>query len=513
MMIVLQLRGRLLIAAAAFCLELLSSSSFAADAERLAKQIEPFLTSDTAVVAHLDATRIEAAPLFETVRQWTGQPKEESARHEQVFASQLKSFREAGGKEVFFLIEPTDLPFQGPLLAIPIAAESDAKIAELFKPLGLTTARQGTMLLAGKEDQVLRRPGADAPKTNLGEALEAAGDGVLQIAILPSDDHRRVAEELYPKLPEEIGGGETKQLTRSVEWLAVGIDPPPKLKLTATIGAASPEAAAKVNEIARRTFSALAQVPELKRSVPQLAELLKAAAPKVDGSRLTIILNGDRREGPTLQSVLQPALLQSRRAAMRSQSVNNLKQIALAMHMYVDPHKTFPPAYLAKDGKPLLSWRVLILPYLEQQELYKQFNLDEPWDSEHNRALLKQMPKVYQNPASKVGGEGRTVYLTPRGKDTVFPGAGGIAMKEIRDGTSNTILIVEVDDAHAVEWTRPDDWAFSAEKPSAGLGGGIDDIFNAALADGSVRSIKLNIDPRILRALFTRAGGEAIGEY
>ena len=85
--------------------------------------------------------------------------------------------------------------------------------------------------------------------------------------------------------------------------------------------------------------------------------------------------------------------------AARSQCINNLKQIGLAMHNYHAMHKTFPPAYTVdKAGKPLLSWRVLILPYLEQDALYKEFHLDEPWDSEHNRALIDRMPATYRCP-------------------------------------------------------------------------------------------------------------------
>ena len=86
-------------------------------------------------------------------------------------------------------------------------------------------------------------------------------------------------------------------------------------------------------------------------------------------------------------------------AARRAQSMNNLKQFALAMHNYHDTNGKFPAASsFDKDGKPLLSWRVHVLPYLEQAELYKQFHLDEPWDSEHNKKLIEKMPNVLASP-------------------------------------------------------------------------------------------------------------------
>jgi RNA polymerase sigma factor (sigma-70 family) len=82
--------------------------------------------------------------------------------------------------------------------------------------------------------------------------------------------------------------------------------------------------------------------------------------------------------------------------AQRIKSMNNLRQIMLAIHNYHDANNRLPADVRDKDGKPLLSWRVLILPYLEQDNLYQQFHLDEPWDSEHNLKLLRQMPAVYR---------------------------------------------------------------------------------------------------------------------
>jgi hypothetical protein len=83
----------------------------------------------------------------------------------------------------------------------------------------------------------------------------------------------------------------------------------------------------------------------------------------------------------------------------RIEASNNLKMIGLAMHNYSDGHKTLPPpAIYGKDGTPLLSWRVLLLPYIEQQHLYAKFRLDEPWDSSHNKDFLRYMPPIYQHP-------------------------------------------------------------------------------------------------------------------
>lgn len=215
---------------------------------------------------------------------------------------------------------------------------------------------------------------------------------------------------------------------------------------------------------------------------------------------------------PANQLKLQPAAETRRNAAQRARSTNNMRQISLAMHNYAQANGSFPPAYIAdKNSKPLLSWRVLILPYLERDDLFKQFHLDEPWDSQHNKQLIAQMPTVYKSPNSKVSDQGKTNYLTVRGEDTIFPGKKAIGFAEIRDGLSNTIMTVEASDAKAFVWTKPNDLEYDQQDPMKGLVGLWPDGFIAALADGSVRFIWSSIDPTALKGFFTRNGGEEVG--
>jgi hypothetical protein len=186
-------------------------------------------------------------------------------------------------------------------------------------------------------------------------------------------------------------------------------------------------------------------------------------------------------------------------------SSNNLKQISLSIHNYATTHRAFPPAYVAdKNGKPLLSWRVLILPYLDQENMYRQFHLDEPWNSEHNKALLANMPIVYRTPGSQVTDQFKTNYLSVRGKNTVFSGKRPCNIASIRDGTSNTVMTVEVSDARAVEWTRPDDFEYDPQNPGEGLIGLRDNGFFVGVADGSVRFIRSPKSPEVLNAWFDK---------
>lgn len=216
---------------------------------------------------------------------------------------------------------------------------------------------------------------------------------------------------------------------------------------------------------------------------------------------------------PLVAAMLVPAANASREAAARSQATNNLKQIGLAMHNYHDVHASFPAAASHDDeDKPLLSWRVHVLPYIEQNELYKEFHLDEPWDSEHNKKLIPRMPAVYRTPNHPEIGEGKTVYLVPRGEGTIFEGFDGPRIQDITDGTSNTIMAVEASPERAAIWTAPNELDFAPEQPFAGLGGIHANGFLALFADGSVRFIAQTVDPKTLKALFTAAGGEALGQ-
>jgi beta-lactamase regulating signal transducer with metallopeptidase domain len=198
-------------------------------------------------------------------------------------------------------------------------------------------------------------------------------------------------------------------------------------------------------------------------------------------------------------------------AAMRSESMNQLKMIGLALHNYHGQKKSFPPAAIYDaNGKPLLSWRVALLPYLDAQPLYEQFDLTQPWDSPKNKPLIEKMPDVFRCPASK-SPAGTTVYLAPRGDFTVFPdGPMGVSYRQITDGTSNTIAVVEVNDELAVPWTKPDDWKVDPAAPSRGLGGHFPGVFLAECCDRAAHAIPADTKPEVLNALFTRRGLEII---
>jgi len=230
------------------------------------------------------------------------------------------------------------------------------------------------------------------------------------------------------------------------------------------------------------------------------------------------LVGGSPTSTGVLVALLLPAVQAAREAARRSNASSNYKQITLAMLIYENAQRRFPaPAIVDKAGKPLLSWRVAILPFLEEEELYRQFRLDEPWDSEHNKQLLARMPDVYGDPSlpPEVAGAGLTTVQLPAGKGTAFRDpATGPKIDSITDGTSKTASVIEVSRDRAVPWTKPADHEFDAKKPLDGLGHTTrpGQLFFISFFDGSVHSFDPSVDPDVIRAVMTPDGGEAVGD-
>jgi prepilin-type processing-associated H-X9-DG protein len=222
--------------------------------------------------------------------------------------------------------------------------------------------------------------------------------------------------------------------------------------------------------------------------------------------------------GGILVALLLPAVQAAREAARRSQCSNNLKQIALAFHNYHDTYKTFPPAYIPdEDGNPKHSWRVLILPFLEQQRLYEQYNFDEPWDSPNNKIVGNTAIPVYSCPTDPSSGTlpNQTSYMVVTGPNTVFNGGQAARMRDILDGTSNTILVVE-SAGSGVTWSQPVDidasnvtFPLGARNPNS-TGSFHPGGMNVAMCDGSVRFVSNAIARAVWDALITRDGGERV---
>jgi hypothetical protein len=202
--------------------------------------------------------------------------------------------------------------------------------------------------------------------------------------------------------------------------------------------------------------------------------------------------------------MMAPAVGKLKDSATRLKSANNLKQIGLALHSYHDTYGAMPSAAVVdKKGKPQLSWRVLILPYIEQDNLYREFKLDEPWDSDHNKKLIDKMPAVYSLPA-KGAKSGHTHYRVFVGSGAMWDWIQGTTFAQITDGLSNTWMVVEAEEG--VPWTKPDEFEFDPKQDLPKLGKAFKNGFHVLYGDGSVRFYK--DVPKAAKAMITKAGGE-----
>jgi beta-lactamase regulating signal transducer with metallopeptidase domain len=201
----------------------------------------------------------------------------------------------------------------------------------------------------------------------------------------------------------------------------------------------------------------------------------------------------------------KPALFQSSKL---DQDKDNLKQLGLAMHNYHDRHNHFPPAVvMGPDGKTPHSWRVELLPELDEKQLFEQYQMNERWDSPANKKVLEQMPNVlrcpFDNPKSLNSG-----YYALVGPGTLFEGTKGVRIRDITDGTSNTIMLVEA--KRNIPWTQPEDIAFDTAGPLPALGGFLDGMFAACMADGSVGILNVDLPKDKLKWLILRNDGHPI---
>src|SRR5262245_2962002 len=187
-------------------------------------------------------------------------------------------------------------------------------------------------------------------------------------------------------------------------------------------------------------------------------------------------------------------------------TTNNLKQIALAWHNYESAYGNFPSNEYGKGKTPLLSWRVQILPFIEEEDLYKQFKFDQPWDSENNKKLIEKMPKLFA-PVRGKADPGMTYYLSFTGTNAVLKPGKKVTFAAITDGTSNTLMVAEA--AKPVIWTKPDDLVFNGKELPA-LGGMFDGKFHAAFCDGSVERFRKGVNEKTLRRLIDPQDGEVV---
>jgi hypothetical protein len=482
--------------------------------------------ADAAFFAHADVAALWDTPAFKAIR--AADPKtfaEMTAEAKKVFGTTPDKLRTA----TLFIPKVKD-PNDPEKLGVILTFAAPFDVAKMRAGLGevlpgknkfkLVTPNPTTaVVLVGLDD--IWADARPADKTGpLTDAIKAAATG----------KHAAVIGTALASLPDEVRGDNLPDFVRAFSpilksdavygTLDAGKDFTFDVRVKATTPGQAGEAEKALGllrDLMKEGLNDPLKEVERQGAVKEVATLLKALQTGLGGAkfstdkseaRAVVTIPADQPFGAAWVDGVQKV----REAAAAARSQNNLKQLALAMHNYESTYATFPPAAVCdKTGKPMLSWRVLILPYIEQQELYKQFKLDEPWDSDHNKKLLAKMPPVYSALDKPKPGETTTHYRVFVGNGAGFDYLKGPKIFDIQDGTSNTYMIATA--ADAVPWTKPDEVAFDPEKDTGKLlGAVVGGRVQVAMFDGSVRSLNKVPEKKNLNAHITRAGGEVVAD-
>ena len=220
-----------------------------------------------------------------------------------------------------------------------------------------------------------------------------------------------------------------------------------------------------------------------------------------------VLLGGLLVCGGVVALIAIPGVSRVRMSAQRANSQNNLRQLGIAIHNYHDTYQEFPPA-VVKDanGKPLYSGLVLLLPFMEQQNIYQQFDQSKAWDDPVNRNASRQMIPAFTNPASTDNRMGHSDYMLVGGPNAILSETGKNTFANILDGTSNTIMAVEVGSGNTLEsWAQPVTW-----DPSKPFTGPDPTMVNVLFGDGSVRALPKTTPLQTLRLISDRQDGQPV---
>lgn len=344
-------------------------------------------------------------------------------------------------------------------------------------------------------------------------ALATVQEMPVQILFLPPRYLWSTYADLMPRLPDIWGGTPTTTLTDGIQWAAIGFDPA-SMRLQVTIQSKDAAAAQRLVSELPKLLQRAASMPMVLSVKPALASIkLDEAVVKQDRIELTATNLQELGVSTNVVMKLLGGLIDP---LSTREKMNRFKQLALAIHNYESANKVLPPNQAARgaDGKSWLSWRVHILPYIDEVKLYSEFKLNEPWDSPHNIKLLDKMPDIFSSfpvpVIAKAMPKGYTTILAPAGEGTMFGGNKPVPFGQVKDGLSNTIFFVEVKPEAARPWTAPLEYEFLPGDPASDLAIGSDGQFLCAMGDGSVVLLPGNLPKETLLHLFQMNDGQVI---
>ncbi len=499
----------------------LLASNVAASQEQsgFPKALHPFLSQETVAIGVIDLQRMDLEKIVELQTRLSGHTKRSAAGLLQTAKqsqAKMQQLREAGVDKLYLLSPIQEFSIQKTVWICIVNDNNDIEVAkesltQLQQTLDINreVIAQGNVLVGSFEDKYTQQIlSADPQPAKIAEmALASLGKFDFGVAIIGSPDTRRVLTELNPELPTPFRDLTAKMIADHVQWCSLGLSLEEKtgsLVVQCSDDATSTQLGSAAKKLAPFLQSKFLLDPAVAKHLQENFEA------EIDGSRLVADLSALFKDDGL-------ALVMKKVTAMQiqNQQLKRLQMIAKGCHQFAEANKKLPAtANYDKDGKPLLSWRVHILPYMNQNNLYKLFRLDEPWDSEHNIKLLKMLPVCYFDTASNPNQDniesGKTVYLRPTGKGTLFDGSTAPTFGMMHDGSVSTMLAVVISDEHAVEWTRPVDWSFDSKRPRKGLGIKDGTKLKIVTADGAVHLIRSDIAEEQLRNLVNPQDGNIL---
>jgi hypothetical protein len=505
--------------------------------------VAPYLANDVSSVLYFDLDKLKLPTIAEELEKLNLIPESElpeAKRQTTAIQAKLDEVFKRGARRAYLLVRVSDFFQGGPTLVVEVAEEGQAQaVAEWLTQwaanadalgdaaayLPKTFVADGSAVVGAGSQQRLAKVRAkqDSRRPEAIEALAALGGAHIGWVAFGDSDSRRVVREMFPQLPAPFMEIDGKLLADGLKWIGVTFTLPPDPTVTVSINASSEEVAGllsqavdKVDVLAKGYLlkEMLDGPPAHKLQAKEILPVLSLLKSTTEGTQLSLTFGDNAEEKQFLRNMLPVFAKEAMTKASLNARMNRFKQIVLGIFNYESAKGSFPAAASYSDeGKPLLSWRVLILPYVDQVGLYKEFHLDEPWDSDHNRKLIERMPDIYADPDLTVRTtleKGRTTYVLPVGKGMIFESKELPSLRGVTDGTSNTILTVEVVPERAVIWTQPADWEVDLNKPLEGITRNDREFFTVGMADGSVRIMPKATKESEFKALLTRAGNEPI---
>jgi hypothetical protein len=482
----------------------------------VARSAAPYLLPDDLVIVQLELSD-RTARIIDQLASESASADEWRTLHAyiQPYVELGNSLRQQNVIRVFLVVSPQQFVGGAPTVIVSLEPATDVQaVIRQLESLGavelMDRGGQPAAVLAPPERlAAIQRAGGKWDRSEqLARALSSLDEAPVKGVIL-CEELMRTLRELRPDTPEGIDVTSV-QLAASLESIGVALVPTPNdVALRMTIQAEDSAAAVTLQRAVEQTAARTVEKLQPLMGDRDLSSLVSLCMPKPEGDRLV-------RELPNVFATLRQPQWQGLATLVtgtvtHARSMNQIKQLVLATVQFEVKYGGLPPAASYDDqGRPLLSWRVHLLPFLGENLLYDRFRLDEPWDSPHNRRLVSEMPAVYQSRGLASRAAGRTGYLAPIGPTCMFFGRSGLSYKDVPDGTSKTILYVEAIPDRAVIWTKPEDWQVDLAKPLEVLNWPGELGFIYGRVDGSGHRQTLPMEEERMRRLLQRNDGQLV---